>query len=89
MRDHLEAMPVESEPGTAEYRCPLFGKRWLLERDFNARIPSRLRTFEVVARDLRYALFSVHTLMPADDEATRAAMTLRQKIDDADLFRHP
>lgn len=32
VREHLEEVRVDSDNWTIEYRCPLYGKRWLLDQ---------------------------------------------------------
>ena len=93
VRDHLQEVRVDSQNWTIEYRCPLYGKRWLLDQPWGEMHgrgrAHRLRTFDEVRRDLRIALATVAALLPGDEEAARAVETLMQHTAGANRFRYP
>ena len=83
--NHLEKVRTDSEMWTVEYRCPLYGKRWLQDQpwgEMHGGGPYRLRTAEKVRRDLRNALASVPFAIPDDDEAIQMARSLMEKAVD-------
>jgi hypothetical protein len=70
--DHLQEVRVDSERRTIEYRCPLYGKRWLCdepEGTMHGGGPFRLRTFEAACRDARHELSVLGALLSHGTEA--------------------
>lgn len=83
MEQHLEEVRVDSERWTIEYLCPDYGRRWLADQpngEMHGGGPFRLRTLDAVCRDLRLALATLPTLLPANESAQSAATTIEQAL---------
>lgn len=81
--EHLEEVRVDSDRWTVEYRCPLYGKRWLSDQpwgEMHGGGPVRLRTFERVCRDVKNSLYAVHALLPAQGELDQHVQALLEAL---------
>ena len=77
--EHLEEVRVDSVRWTVEYRCPLYGKRWLSDQpwgEMHGGGPVRLRTFDRVCREVKMSLYAVNALLPehGDSDAHTQAL---------------
>jgi hypothetical protein len=87
--EHLEKVEVDSINWTVEYRCPLYGKKWLQDMPYGMQHgggPYRLRTFEKVCRDLRRELATVPTILADHQDAAGAARVLLERLGDCSGF---
>ncbi len=88
-REHLEEVRVDSGEWLVEYRCPLYGRRWLRDQpwgELHGGGPGRLRTFEKVCRDTQSALGTILALVPGDDDAAAAVSLLRSRLADCSAY---
>ena len=83
--EHLEKVRIDSVHWVTEYRCPLYGKRWLQDEPRPSRHgggPYRLRTMDLVCRDLRAALGTVASILGEDIDAQGAVALLGERLGD-------
>ena len=86
---HLEEVgPIPGYWGS-QYRCPLYGKRWLLTPSDGKHV-AVLRTYGKVCDEAREALRQIGAvLLPDDAEVAEAVETLLSRIADRDQFDVP
>ncbi len=70
---------MDSERWTVEYRCPLYGKRWLSDQpwaEMHGGGPLRLRTFEHVCREVKMSLYAINSLVPEHADTSAQVQAL-------------
>lgn len=83
--NHLEKVAVDAERWTVEYRCPLYGKRWLSDQpwgEMHGGGPVRLRTFERVCREVKMSLHALHALVRPEGDTDDHARALLDALGD-------